>query len=1532
MLQDQQDHRIMAYFIEEAKDHLNTIEQGLLNLQSTLAEPELLNEVFRAAHSVKGGAAMLGLSSVQQVAHRLEDSFKILQENPTQVDQHLESLFLRVYDTLQALLDQLSNSFGLTEDTANLMVKELEPVFTELNTHIQRLVSGEVVPENTPSFAPSGFSSGLGSESLSTVSETRSDLDSIFVPVINGKLREMLEIFKSADTPSTRHQLQQICQELIQAGEQCSLKQFIQLTQTVQTVVTDSQNTYALLAPIVIKELHGAKDLVLAKQDAQIRISDQLKQLVPVKATTPAPSDLDLSLEELLADTPDLEVADLGDLSELFASPTPVEPLKIDNVKLDDWFLDMDAGWEGQGASERSRSSETSEAGISDFSGMALLDESEEILNLRTGPEVGEAELHSLADLFEGEVPDLEGAWEEETVETPQSQNLASPKITNILEEDTEDFTDLLFASDLGNGSKNGTQLSNVDDSSELLNAPLDDDDFMNLFPDTGELDIDEVESESDSLEEASGDLADLLSSIDETPYDSPHPAPPSRSPNPSLSQVSGINLDKGDEADVMDDDFSDLLFEAEPESPPETIELSAAVSSQTEADEFQDLLDMMNQESASEQSEIDPEFLEQMLETVGEKSVEMPADEGDWSALFGEEEITPAPNLSATVDLPSDQDEDAQFWGELTSENSQVPTEEALELNATETSDVSATVEDVNLFAELEDAIDLETEMPATPPPSSTSTLEDEFLLEELLGESGDTDIAVTDESLREDLANLDILGQLETELNNTAVTDESLLEDLAALDALLDTPPEEQIPADSEDGFADLEALLNTPTTDESPTVPLTDDIFASLENLLENPGDSQAETILSPAPSKNNKDTDFSDLEMLLEETNRSASGRSVEATTNRRASRKTEPTMRVSVKQLDNLSNLMGELVVNRNSLEQDQERMRQFLDNLLHQVSLLGDVGQRMQDLYERSLLEIALLASRHSWRSGDLHGGDERGLGDLEMDRFTPFHTLSQEIIELIVRVRESSSDIEFLVEEAEQVTRQLRQVTDQLQEGLTRARMVPFSQIVDRLHRPVRDISIRHGKQAQLVVEGRNTLIDKVILDELYSPMTHLVNNAIAHGIEPAEVREAKGKPAQGTITIRVFHQGNQTVISVGDDGGGIDSERVKRKALEKGLISQSQAKSMTEIEVYDLLFHAGFSTRDQADDISGRGVGMDVVRTALSELRGTISTDSKPGKGTTFTIRLPLMLSISKALCCISDRHRIAFPMDGVEDMLDVPKEEVKQGPDGQQYIDWRGVKLPFRHLRELLTYNRYMGRGNVYGSNTEEDLISVIVLRSAGNYLAVQVDQVLNEQEIVIKQLEGPIPKPVGVAGATVLGDGQIVAIADVLELLDLVTGRLRKDVGGSLWGEGQNVVSEAPAEKTEPTVLIVDDSITVRELLSMTFNKAGYRVEQARDGKEAWEKLKSGLPCDIVFCDIEMPRMDGLELLSRMQKDPTLTTLPIAMLTSRGADRHRQMAYSLGARGYFTKPYLEEHLLDAAQRMLKGEIVGATAVTG
>lgn len=655
------------------------------------------------------------------------------------------------------------------------------------------------------------------------------------------------------------------------------------------------------------------------------------------------------------------------------------------------------------------------------------------------------------------------------------------------------------------------------------------------------------------------------------------------------------------------------------------------------------------------------------------------------------------------------------------------------------------------------------------------------------------------------------------------------------------------------------------------------------------------------------------------------------------TSRRTAALSNPVMRVEVRHLDSINNLVGELVVIRNSMEQNQTRLRQFLDGLLGRVQQLGDLGQRMRDQYDRSLLESALFSSRSSsayggtvtvgfGRNGE---GSSRGrrshssgqeFDKLEMDQFTAFHALAQEIIELIVRVRESSSDIEFAVDEAEQITRQFRQVTTQLQEGLNRARMVPFSQVADRLPRAIRDLSIKTGKQASLVVEGRDTLIDKAILEELYDPMTHLVNNALVHGIETPEERRRAGKPPEGKITVKAFYQGNQTIIIVSDDGAGIPVEKVKAKAQRLGLLSEQA----DEDEVFNVLFHPGFSVREasEVDDLAGRGVGLDVVRRNITDLRGSIQVDSVRGKGTTFTIRLPLTLSISKAMVCVSDKALIAFPLDGVEEMLDVPADEVQPDEQGRPSILWRDQRLHFQPLSNLLAYSRShsRSRSEVYSITQDEGIIPIVILQSAGQYVALQVDSFVEEQEIVIKQLRGPVPKPLGISGATVLGNGRVLPIADIIELVDIAHGR-RRDLN-RFWLDHRDE-EPTPEEVRQTTVLIVDDSITVRELLSMSFQKVGYRVEQARDGQDAWEKLRGGLPCDLIFCDIEMPRMDGLELLTRLREDSNFKHLPVAMLTSRGAERHRQTARELGATAYFTKPYLEEELLSAAARMLRGE---------
>ncbi|WP_035987126.1 response regulator [Leptolyngbya sp. KIOST-1] len=1513
--------RILGYFIEEAKDHLNTIEQGLLNLVATVEDAEMMNEVFRAAHSVKGGAAMLGLNSIQRTSHRMEDFFKVMKESPVRPDRDLETMLLQIFDGLQEQLEQLQSPFGLTNDQAQEIMAPLEPIFVQAEAHLESLVAAAPAAPAAPPPRPAVIAA--------TVHPETSALQLVFRSDIPALLRDMLATFKQPDNSTSRQTLGRICQRLHSIGEQFELAQWCTLTRMVGGAIANPEQTYRTLAPVVIKDLKQAQDQVLAGVAHQVEGSATLAALLP----QPAISD-DSTLDALLAEALN-EDASEPDLADLFAAAEEGD----DDLALADaadWLDDLTLDT----ADNAVDTSLESVFEAIDIAGPAAEPAGSQAVAGNVGPEVGAAELNSLADLFEGAPDSLNDLWEEEEAGDVSLEDLDFDEASPAAGVDPE-FADLLSDDGATAGGTEGAEVSAneaLDDMASLFGYDLDagpgDEATAANAPKPPSLESQNQEpsatpGESPALfEDPFGDL------LVETPGAGGEPsALGTEAMDDPLADFldDGPSLSTAIETSLEGDDFFEV------DSTDGVAETSATTD---EVDSFFDAVgsgDFIEDDDAQTMPELHLELDHEGVSSgtppnsnglfaspdadlwLAERSDASPAAEFD--SLFGESEpelAEPEPSEpESTAPLGSDDPFDDPF-GELSLGDS------ALELSLEHLSESETAAE----LSFTETQADLGFDVPVNDAEEVTAAG---------AGDQDDDDDFADLESLLDDQgAAADPFAELEDDLNaSTPSLNGEGLGEFFAMDESRngDTPPDlvpvETSQDDDDSDFGDLEALLGEETLGYSPD---TNGQVGSPSS----PADSVASR-----PPQGVDDDEFGDLEKLLEEADQlggtapTVGGRRAASTqaarrSPRRTASTTDQTMRVSVGHLDTLSNLVGELVVNRNSLEQDQERLRQFLDNLLNQVSQLNDVGQRMRDLYERSLLESSLIANRQAFALGvssSDRGGSSHATGAtfdaLEMDRFTGFHTLSQEMIELIVRVREASSDIEFTIDSTDQIARQFRQVTTQLQEGLNKARMVPFGQTADRLPRAVRDISLHCGKEAQLVVEGRDTLIDKMILERLYDPMTHLVNNAITHGIESPEERLANGKGREGTITVRAFYQGNQTVIYIADNGGGINPTVVKAKALKQGLITPAEAQTMSELEVYDLLFLPGFSTRDQADDFSGRGVGMDVVRTALADIRGSITIESEVGKGTSFTIRLPLTLSITKALSCVNNQARIAFPMDGVEDMFDVPKERIQTDDQGHSCILWRDTLLPFRPLGELLRFNRSLGRGRVYGGPQDEDVVSMVVLRSASTFIALQVDQVIGEQEIVIKQLEGPVPKPIGIAGATVLGDGRVMPIADVLELIDLASGRLRRDASTSLWTQ---TVEEEPVEavaQTDPTVLIVDDSITVRELLSMSFNKVGYRVEQARDGQEAWEKLRSGLPCDLVFCDIEMPRMDGLELLSRLQKDSGLSKIPIAMLTSRGADRHRQMAVDLGAKGYFTKPYLEEMLLDAAQRMLKGE---------
>ena len=634
----------------------------------------------------------------------------------------------------------------------------------------------------------------------------------------------------------------------------------------------------------------------------------------------------------------------------------------------------------------------------------------------------------------------------------------------------------------------------------------------------------------------------------------------------------------------------------------------------------------------------------------------------------------------------------------------------------------------------------------------------------------------------------------------------------------------------------------------------------------------------------------------------------------------------PTIRVDLERLTELVNLVGELVINRTNLELQESELRGEVKRIRRSIVDLNQFGGQLREEYDRlsfadfrgpngnsGLGKLAGSKTEFPIISHTKSSIAHAHFDILEMDRYTEFHSTAAEVIETAETISQSATKLDTLAMKFERSTDQLRRITEQLRSRVMQLRVVSFSRAVDHLPRALRDMCLTYDKDVNLLLVGRDTKIDESLLDALRDPLVHLVRNAFDHGIEMPEVRQANGKPASGQIEIEARHQGGQTIITVADDGKGIDPEIIRRKVVKKGLATEEQAQEFSIAELYDFLFWPGFSTVEEVNDLSGRGVGLDVVRTNLRTVRGTVKVDSRLGKGTSFIIKLPLLLSITEALMVKTDRNKIAVPLDAVEEILHIKASEVHTAGN-QPMLWWRDEFIRFVRLQDLLEYS-VLGPDAPSPDPLTQDHIPVLVLASSEGMLAVAVERLIGQQEIVVKPLPPPLSKPRGVLGSTILGDGKVVTILDVDDLVG------QPLTNSSIAPVSDKVAHLAPTSSQAPQILVVDDSYTIRQLLSLMLTRARYRVVQAKDGVDALEKLQNGLDCSLAIVDIEMPRMDGFELLRSMRSTQRFANIPVAMLTSRSGEKHRQMAMELGANQYFTKPYSEAQLLEAIPKLLK-----------
>ncbi|KJK22463.1 chemotaxis protein CheY [Burkholderiaceae bacterium 16] len=632
------------------------------------------------------------------------------------------------------------------------------------------------------------------------------------------------------------------------------------------------------------------------------------------------------------------------------------------------------------------------------------------------------------------------------------------------------------------------------------------------------------------------------------------------------------------------------------------------------------------------------------------------------------------------------------------------------------------------------------------------------------------------------------------------------------------------------------------------------------------------------------------------------------------------------VRVQARTLDTLITDAGEVGATRARLESELDAMRSFLGELNDNVARLR--GQ---------LREIEIQAeSQMASRIADAQHKQE--FDPLEFDRFTRFQELTRMMAESVNDVATVEQNLQRGFDRATGDLDAQARLTRGLQRSLMQARMVQFDALAERLYRVARQASSETGKDVRLLIKGGTVEVDRSVLDRMAGPIEHLIRNAVVHGIEAAEVRRAAGKPAAGALTLEVQQEGNEVVLHFVDDGGGLDLARIRARAIERELLSPDDDAG--DARLTELIFAPGFSTADSVSELAGRGVGMDVVRAETVALGGRIALATQPGQGTRFTVHLPLTTAITQVLLVTLGGRPFAIPSGMIDQVQQLRSQGLLEAYN-QGSLDVPGGAVPFHYLGTLLEETPAIAAGKKYSP--------VVVVRSGAERIAVHVDEVIGNREVVVKHIGPHLARLEGIAGATTLGDGEIVLIynpvvlaqrfvrergeparpqiADLTYLAQQLAQPAQPALLGAVAELSHGEAAPVHGLGTQPTVMVVDDSLTVRKVTHRLLTRAGYQVALARDGVDALRQLQEMMP-DAMLVDIEMPHMDGFDLTRNVRADSRTVHMPLVMITSRTAEKHRRYAAEIGVNVYLGKPYNEDELLTTLHQLL-GERAAGTA---
>ncbi|MDF9441060.1 response regulator [Stenotrophomonas acidaminiphila] len=592
-----------------------------------------------------------------------------------------------------------------------------------------------------------------------------------------------------------------------------------------------------------------------------------------------------------------------------------------------------------------------------------------------------------------------------------------------------------------------------------------------------------------------------------------------------------------------------------------------------------------------------------------------------------------------------------------------------------------------------------------------------------------------------------------------------------------------------------------------------------------------------------------------------------------------STRTQEQVRVRADLLDRLVNHAGEVAIYRSRLEQQLGAFRSAMGEL-------DRTNARLRDQLRRLDLETeAQIVARYRREQEQA----DQAFDPLELDRFSTLQQLSRALNESAADLGGLQGVLDDLSRNYDALLQQQSRVSSELQDGLMRARMVPFDGLVPRLRRVVRQAAQDIGKQVHLNLEGTHGELDRNVLDRMVAPLEHMLRNSVAHGLETPEQRLAAGKPEEGAITLRLRREGSEIVLEVADDGAGLDREAIRRRGEQRGLIQPGE--QVEDARLDNLIFASGFSTSEQVSQLAGRGVGMDVVRNEVRQLGGSVDIHSVRGEGVTFTLRLPQTLAVTQAVFVRIGETTFAVPVASVSGIGRIARERFESGQGGYHY---NGEDFALHDLGTLV--------GQAAAKAEGQPQIPLLLVRAGDLRAAVAIDQVLGNREIVVKPVGLQIASVPGIYGATITGEGNVVVILDVAPLVRRHLSQPQQPVEVATVGQQRHV----------PLVMVVDDSLTMRKVTGRVLERHNFEVVAARDGIEALERLEERVP-DLMLLDIEMPRMDGYELATAMRADPRYKEVPIVMITSRSGDKHRQRAFEIGVQRYLGKPYQELDLM-------------------